>query len=478
MSKTPTPVVSRLGLFCDDDGLIRCDGRIENSSQEKESKQPILLPATHYFTELLIKEQHEVVHHNGIRDTLNLIRQKYWIQRGREAVKRIVRRCVVCRKLEAKPFPTPRAPQLPACRVSEEPPFCNTGIDFAGPIYVKKSSGAINGNNQDKVYIALFTCASTRALHLELVENMSAATFLQAFRRFSSRRGLPTKVLTDNAKTFKSASKEVRMIGESKEVNRYFANRRIAWEFITEKAPWHGGFWERMVRSVKRCLKKAIGRASLSFGELRTLLVEIETTLNNRPLTFVYDDEQGISYALTPSHLIYGRQISSTPNDKHYEIVSTNQSLTKRAKYHQRVLNQFIKQWRTEYLLSLRESSKSTRPNSDVSIAVGDMVILRNDNTRRTFWKLAKVEKLLPSSDGIVRSAKVMVNGESGKQITLRRPIQHLIPLAVKASTTEEDICVHSRDQHNTEVPDNDRRGRPRRKAAVIGEIVRRQLTS
>ncbi len=110
----------------------------------------------------------------------------------------------MCRKLGAKPFPKPRAPQLPACRVSEEPPFSNTGIDFAGPIYIRKLSGAINGNNQNKVYIALFTCASTRALHLELVENMSAASFLQAFRRFSSRRELPTKVLTDNAKTFKS----------------------------------------------------------------------------------------------------------------------------------------------------------------------------------------------------------------------------------------------------------------------------------
>jgi hypothetical protein len=116
----------------------------------------------------------------------------------------------VCRKIEAKPFPTPKAPQLPACQVSEEPPFSNTGIDFAGPVYVKKSCGAINSNDQGKVYIALFTCRSTRALHLELVENMSAATFLQAFGRFSSRRGLPTKVLTDIAKTFKSASKVVR----------------------------------------------------------------------------------------------------------------------------------------------------------------------------------------------------------------------------------------------------------------------------
>ena len=174
------------------------------------------------------------------------------IGRGREAVKKvIVRICVVCRKKEAKPFATPKTPQLPTCRVSEEPPFSNTGIDFAGPVYVKNSS--CNNCQQDKVYIALFTCASTRALHLELVENMSAATFLQAFRRFTSRRGLPNKILTDNAKTFKSASKEVRMINESKDViKRYFANRRVTtWEFITEKAPWHGGFWERMVRSVK-----------------------------------------------------------------------------------------------------------------------------------------------------------------------------------------------------------------------------------
>ncbi|CAB4013327.1 Hypothetical predicted protein, partial [Paramuricea clavata] len=93
-----------------------------NSSQQKESKQPILLPKTHYFTELLIKEQHEVVHHNGIRDTLNSIRLKYWIQRGREAVKRKVRRYVVCRKIEEKSFPTPKVPQLPACR--------NAGVIF------------------------------------------------------------------------------------------------------------------------------------------------------------------------------------------------------------------------------------------------------------------------------------------------------------------------------------------------------------
>ena len=229
--------------------------------------------------------------------------------------------------MKAKPFATPKTPRLATCRVREEPPSSNTGIDFAGPVYVKNSSF-------DDRQLYKFTFVSTRALHLQLVGNMSAATFLQAFMRFTSRRGLPNRSLTDNAKTFKSASKEVRMISESKEVKRYFADRRVTWGFITEKAPWRGGFCERIVQSVKRCLKEAIGLTSLSFGELHTFLVEIEATLHNPPLPFVYDDEQSISYALTPSHLIYGRQISSVLNDKHYDIVTTNQLLTKRAKYH------------------------------------------------------------------------------------------------------------------------------------------------
>ena len=100
----------------------------------------------------------------------------------------------------------------------------------------------------------------------------------------------------------------------------------VTWEFIVEKAPWHGGFWERLVRCVKRCLKTIVGRAFLSFEEMRTLLIEIEGTLNNRPLTYVYDDEQEISYPLTPSSLIYGRTIATTVSDKQYEILSTNQA--------------------------------------------------------------------------------------------------------------------------------------------------------
>lgn len=125
------------------------------------------------------------------------------------------------------------------------------------------------------------------------------------------RRGLPVKLLSDNVKTFKAAGREVKKLIHAEEVRQYCTNRQVLWEYIVEKATWWGGFWERMVRCVKTCLKKHMGRSSLTFEELRTIIVEIEAVLNNRPLTYVYDDDDGVSYPLTPSQLIYRRQLAT-----------------------------------------------------------------------------------------------------------------------------------------------------------------------
>ena len=256
------------------------------------------------------------------------LREKYWIVQGREVVKRVIRPCIMCKQIEGKPFGTLIKPQLPLSRVSDASPFANTGIDFAGPLYVRSRSQDKSNGAMEKAYVCLLTCASTRALNLELVPSLSVATFLQAFRRFVARRGLLSRILSDNAKTFKGAASEIKKIVRSANVQRYMADKGVTWEFIVEKAPWHGDFWERLVRCVKRCLK-IVGHAFLSFEEMRTLLIEIEGTLNNRPLMYVYDDEQGISYLLTPSSLIYGRTIATTASDKQYEILSTNQALTR-----------------------------------------------------------------------------------------------------------------------------------------------------
>ena len=150
--------------------------------------------------------------------------------RGREAVKREVRRCVICLKWEGKPYSTHAIPDLPEERVSQDPPFTNTGVDFAGPLYVQ----GLHSTDKTKVYVCLFTCASTRAVHLELITNLSGSSFLQAFRRFSGRRGLPSVLISDNAKTFKATSAEVKRVVRVQEVQQYV-------EFYSREGPLVGG---------------------------------------------------------------------------------------------------------------------------------------------------------------------------------------------------------------------------------------------
>ena len=421
--------IKQILLYMDTEGIIRCKGRLGESSLAEGANNPILLPAKHQYTTLLILEHHKIVQHNGIRDTLNSIRQIYWIVRGREAVKRVIRRCILCLKYEGKPYTSPVQPDLPGERVSDGPPFLHTGVDFAGPLYVQSKG------QQQKVYLCLYTCASTRAVHLEITEDLSAVSFLQSFRRFTSRRGLPSTILSDNAKTFKSASADIKKVVRCKEVQTHMVNNQIQWKFIVEKAPWWGGFWERMVGITKRCLKKTIGRSTLTFEELRTLVVEVEGTINNRPLTYVYDDVEGVSQPLTPAHLIYGRQIVKTPSERQFEISNVNKSLTRRARHQFKVLNDFTRQWQREYLLGLREhanchSKGKNQPRHSI-IKPGDIVVMKDDLTHRSWWKLARIVELIKGRDGQARAAKILVLSQDKKTSYLRRPVQHLIPLEV-----------------------------------------------
>ena len=211
--------------------------------------------------------------------------------------------------------------------------------------------------------------------------------------------------MSDNAKTFKHCSKEIINIVRAEEVHSYMSNKQGEWRFIVEKAPWWGGYWERLVQGVKCCLKKMIGRSSLTLDELATILVEIESTLNNRPLTYLYGDEEGPSHAITPADLIYGHRISSTSANQQFEIVSTAKSLTKRARHQHRILNNFIRQWKRDYLLSLRERRAITKPPGNPrEVKEGEVVILREDGC---MWRLARVVEAIKGRDGAVRSARV-----------------------------------------------------------------------
>ena len=194
--------------------------------------------------------------------------------------------------------------------------FSNIGIDYAGPIFVKNNFG--NEKQVFKSYIVLLTCACTRGIHLELVPDMGASALIRALKRCQARRGSPQFVISDNGKTFKDST-----------LRSYTVENGTLWKFITERAPWFGGFFERLVQSVKRCLGKTLGNAKPTYEELNTHLIEVEGALNSRPLTYLYDEG---GEPLTPSHLIMGSRVLDKPDRReNCEFIGDSKSLKGRA---------------------------------------------------------------------------------------------------------------------------------------------------
>lgn len=253
--------------------------------------------------------EHAKNFHSGITTTLVILKRKFWIVKGRQLVKRLINKCLICRKYSLKPTNQITA-QLPKDRLLENPPFEICGLDFAGPILYKCDKEV------KKAYFVIFTCAITRGIHLELVSSMSTKHFLLAFRRFVSRRGSCKVVYSDNAKSFKAANKDFMYFSDilkDSEFKDFISSRGIHWKFIVERAPWWGGFYERLVKSVKDPLKKVLGRALLTFEELATILTEIEYVVNSRPLTYV-NDSFSEPNPLTPlDFLQYGRKSHDYP---------------------------------------------------------------------------------------------------------------------------------------------------------------------
>ena len=211
------------------------------------------------------------------------------------------------------------------------------------------------------MYVLLLTCATSRAVHVELTPDMNKSSFIRAFQRFIARKGKPTMVVHDNAKTFKS-----------RDVKRFMVQHGIKQRFILPASPWWGGFYERLVRSVKLSLRKSLGKSLLNYEELETVLCNIEAIINNRPLTYVSEDD--MDEALTPYHLIFGRNILQTPIN--YEVQDKDDSnlcSAKRVKYVNTLLERYWKKFTSLYLNELRQKHLYTkRKHSNKNILLKD----------------------------------------------------------------------------------------------------------
>ena len=155
-------------------------------------------------------------------------------------MKRILNSCVTCHRFEGSPFQSPPAPPLPECRVKEDPVFSHMGVDSAGPLITRQTAGT----SSSKVWIALFTCYVSRAVHLDVVPDQSTVAFIRCLKRFVARRGFPKRFISDNGKTFQAAERYLKAVVKDKSVQTYLSGLRITWQFNAELAPWWGGAFE------------------------------------------------------------------------------------------------------------------------------------------------------------------------------------------------------------------------------------------
>ena len=398
----------KLSPFVDDGGLMRVGGRLQMSrSYTFEEKHPIILPKCH-LSYLLVRFLHQFLKHAGVASLLTSLRNKYWIFGARVLSKKVCRECIHCQKQDSRACSQIMAP-LPSDRISRSYPFAVVGVDHAGPLYCSDTG-------DKKHYILLFTCGAIRAIHLELVPALSLAAFMLALRKFSARRGLPSVIYSDNAKTFEAANSLIKQFGPA----------APKWKFSVPLGPFWGGWWEILVKSTKSALKKSLGKSSVTMAELETVLAEIEACINSRPLTYL--EENG--NPLTPSHFLLGRSspfvgacfdenaIPQTPSD--FYLASKEQMVA---------LEKFWCIWSEDYIRNL-PSLGNGRSKRDLQ--VGSIVLIRQDGKPRLKWPLGRVTRVFEGKDGLVRAVNLKtVKGE------ITRPVQLLHKLEVSDTVTE-----------------------------------------
>ncbi|XP_029161629.1 uncharacterized protein LOC114933291 [Nylanderia fulva] len=409
--------------FLGKDSVLRLGGRLRHSALSYDEQHPVIVPRGQ-LAYLLIAQAHKSTLHGGVQIVLRTLRQNYWLMGGRNSVKGYIRQCIPCVRHSAK-LSSQFMGDLPSPRVNPSSPFAHTGVDYAGPFLVTPFVG--RGQKTRKNYIALFICLVTKAIHVELVEDYSSAGFLAAFRRFVSRRGLPSKLYSDNGTNFHGADKELNdafsALMKDSSLHDILANDKIEWNFIPSAAPHFGGLWEAGIKSLKSHLKRVAGSRTLSQAEFATLLCQIEACLNSRPIAALSDDPSDLS-ALTPGHFLIGRPIIAIPEES---VLESNANRLSRWQMVHSLVEQIWRSWSQDYLHSLQQRRKWSEKTS--CFRIGELALLKNPLLPPSKWNLARVTQIHPGSDGLVRVVTVRTASS-----ILKRPITLLCRLPINSN--------------------------------------------
>ena len=404
----------------DESGILRCGGRLGNAeSLPHDRKHPIVLPRRHSVTRLIVRHYHEQCNHAaGVNHLLALISGKFWIIATREEIREGERACNTCKRRKAKPATQVMAP-LPSARVNTSMrAFTRVSIDYGGPFLTMQG----RGRSRVRRYLCLFTCMSTRAVHLEMAYGLDTDSFLNAFNRMINRRGYPEEVFSDNGSNFVGADRELSGLVRNLEplaIRSKTVCYGVTWHFNPPLAPHFGGVHEARIKSAKRAVSAILKHADVTDEELQTAFCGAEALINSRPLTYQSADHLD-ELPLTPNNFLHGQAGGTLAP----ELIDDQPfSLRQRWRRVQELIRHFWRRWMREFLPTLSTASKwfAERRN----LTNGDVVLVVDPDTPRGKWPLGRISAVRPGGDGKVRVVDVRLQG--GK--LLRRAICRICPL-------------------------------------------------
>lgn len=410
--------IAKLSPFLNDDNILRVGGRLSNAAIPYNTKHPILLSKQNPLSFLIFSDAHKKTFHGSLQMMQSYVSRNYWIVSARNIAKRVQRECVVCFKYKAEACQQLMG-NLPSVRLQPTRAFKHSGLDYAGPINIKTSS--LRTASTTKGYICLFICMCTKAIHLEAVTSLNVESFLAAFRRFISRRGLCTDLYSDCGTNFVGANKELQVLYQRNRSSlpeylvENLANQGTTWHFIPPASPHFGGLWEAGVKSTKHHLRRIMRDRILTYEELSTLLAQIESCLNSRPLCPLSADPADAD-ALTPAHFLIGEATNCIPDEN---LLDVNIDRLSRWKLVERLKQHFWNRWNSEYMCRLQSRPKWNKVERNIK--QGDIVLLLHERSIPGQWPLAKVEELHSGSDGLVRVVTLYCNGKY-----IKRPISKI----------------------------------------------------
>lgn len=420
-----TSALYNLCTFLDNDGILRVGGRLQNARIPFDMKHQIVLPKYGDFTTMVIKEYHQSTLHGGPKVTEACIRRKFWIIKSQTTIKKELRQCVTCAKQKPKVMQQFMA-DLPAARVVEsDKAFARCAVDFAGPIRVKTSK--IRNAKIVKGYVAIFVCLVTKAMHIELVGDLTADSFVAALRRFVARRGRVTDITSDNGPNFVRTIKileelsSIEMEQFEEALNNELLRQEIRWHYSPAASPHFNGLVEASVKTMKFHLKRQMGDIALTNEEWITVLCQIEAVANSRPICGMSDDPNDTT-VLTPAHFLHTVPVAMVPDE---DLSECRASYLTRWRLVQSLTQSFWKKWKDEYLHQLQVRTKWHTKKPDVEI--GEIVTLKDENLPPGKWKLGRVVKKHTGADGHTRVVEVKTENN-----TLKRAIAKIAPLPVR----------------------------------------------